>query len=214
MTQNAKRRVERIRLEKLAIAAEVCAWLDITKPYFDTLARGGVIEQAKTPDGQVVRGRYNLKDCVARYIAFLLSRTKDKPASGKEIEHWRTVKLKAEARVAELDLNVAQRKLIPMAEIEEQVGLMCAQLRGYWEGMPAHVAPLVVGKEDTGEVYGILDREMRLWWERLFIPSPERLNAPDKRVREYWQFLADREREQRQQGNGNGHTPEEVASDD
>jgi hypothetical protein len=212
VTQNAKRRVGRIRLEKLAIAGEVCAWLDITKPYFDTLARGGVIEQAKTRDGQIVRGRYNLKDCVRRYLGFLLSRTKEKPASAKELDRWKVTKLRAEARTAELDYDLALHNTYPKETVEQGVALMCAQLRGYWEGLPAHVSPLLVGKENTQEVYDILAREVRGWWERLFIPSPEQLAAPDKKTREYWRFLA--EREQQANGNGNGHTPAEVAPDD
>lgn len=132
--------------------ATLAATLDIGERRVQQLANEGLIPK---PDS---RGEYDLVGCVRGYIARLKEEKRPKAESEQE-QLLREQKIRlttAQADTAELDLETKRGKLLVADEVELAWSGAVLRCRQRMLGLPATVAPLVVGKKNAVEIETVI----------------------------------------------------------
>lgn len=125
--------------------------LGVTKRMIGKLAEDGVIDR-------VARGKYDLADCVKKYIEFRISGVKNKgPRSLDSIKADHEV---LKMRKTELSIRLIEGKLHRADDVRRFWTSMAAAVKSRLLAIPVKVTPEVAGLEDRAEIQKILSREI------------------------------------------------------
>jgi hypothetical protein len=166
-------------------------YLDISGPYMSELTTAGVLFWMKNKNGAELRGQFDLKENVVAYVRWLWKRTREKPASGQEYDRLRCQKMAAQARTFELRNLMITGKLADLDDVNSVVIEMHIATRAKLLGYPAHVARLVVGKEDIAEIISILYAEMEKALVDLQPVDRDEVRSRNQKMRQFAQVMSD-----------------------
>ena len=120
----------------------ICKMLDLTPRRVQQLAKEGIIPKTE-------KGKYDLVGCVRGYVHYLRDRALGKDADLDGFQ-WRVRKLKAEALMAEMELDEMRQILIRVEKVEGYLEKLFTAMKQQLLGMPTKVAPMLLA-EDTVE---------------------------------------------------------------
>lgn len=105
------------------------------------------------------RGRYPLVPCVHWYVKYWQDRAESRVASGSgaDLERARAKKTIAEASLAELELEAAHGRMIPLDTHERRVEVIAARLASRIKGLGRYIAD-VQRATAAVEAAAVLDR--------------------------------------------------------
>jgi len=129
----------------------ICKMLDLTDRRVQQLAKQGVLPKTE-------KGKYDLVGCVRGYVHYLRDRAlgKDSDLDGYQ---WRDRKLKAEALMAEMELNEMRESLIRVEKVENYLDKLFTAIKQHILAMPTKVAPMVLSEEALEGVELVLQGE-------------------------------------------------------
>ncbi len=131
--------VRSIYKTKLATQKELAEHLDLSPQSVTDLVRKGVFLINKG------RSTVNIDACRVAYINFLrkAARYTKKDGSG-DINEEKTKLTAAQARKAELEVEIMEGKLVPIQEVEEFLIERFSNARAKWLGVPSKIAHKVI----------------------------------------------------------------------
>lgn len=103
------------------------------------------------------RGRYPLPESVRGYVRYLSAQASD---DATDLTAQRIRLTKAQADMAELDLQQRAGQLVSVDEITAEWGSMLATVRTRLLAMPAKLAPVIVTERTAGGAFAMLEREV------------------------------------------------------
>jgi len=131
---------------KLATQKELAEHLDLSPQSVTDLVRKGVflINKGRSP--------VNIDACRIAYINFLrkAARYTKKDGSG-DINEEKTKLTAAQARKAELEVEIMEGKLVPIQEVEEFLIERFSNARAKWLGVPSKIAHKVITVDTFAE---------------------------------------------------------------
>jgi len=137
---------------KLATQKELAEHLDLSPQSVTDLVRKGVflINKGRSP--------VNIDACRIAYINFLrkAARYTKKDGSG-DINEEKTKLTAAQARKAELEVEIMEGKLVPIQEVEEFLIERFSNARAKWLGVPSKIAHKVI----TVDTFAEAEREIK-----------------------------------------------------
>jgi len=137
---------------KLATLKELAEHLDLSPQSVTDLVRKGVflINKGRSP--------VNIDACRIAYINFLrkAARYTKKDGSG-DINEEKTKLTAAQARKAELEVEIMEGKLVPIQEVEEFLIERFSNARAKWLGVPSKIAHKVI----TVDTFAEAEREIK-----------------------------------------------------
>jgi phage terminase Nu1 subunit (DNA packaging protein) len=144
--------VRSIYKTKLATQKELAEHLDLSPQSVTDLVRKGVflINKGRSP--------VNIDACRIAYINFLrkAARYTKKDGSG-DINEEKTKLTAAQARKAELEVEIMEGKLVPIQEVEEFLIERFSNARAKWLGVPSKIAHKVI----TVDTFAEAEREIK-----------------------------------------------------
>ena len=144
--------VRSIYKTKLATQKELADHLDLSPQSVTDLVRKGVflINKGRSP--------VNIDACRVAYINFLrkAARYTKKDGSG-DINEEKTKLTAAQARKAELEVEIMEGKLVPIQEVEEFLIERFSNARAKWLGVPSKIAHKVI----TVDTFAEAEREIK-----------------------------------------------------
>ena len=144
--------VRSIYKTKLATQKELADHLDLSPQSVTDLVRKGVflINKGRSP--------VNIDACRIAYINFLrkAARYTKKDGSG-DINEEKTKLTAAQARKAELEVEIMEGKLVPIQEVEEFLIERFSNARAKWLGVPSKIAHKVI----TVDTFAEAEREIK-----------------------------------------------------
>ncbi len=108
-------------------------------------------------------GRYNLQDCVKKYIAFLKASSNAEADNSKlkeSLDYERFLHEKAKREKAELELAHIKGTMYYSYEIERVMTRMLYDFRGKLLALPSKVAPSLIARKDIAVIQDILQKEV------------------------------------------------------
>jgi len=143
-------------ISDLIVTTDVMAGiLGFTRQRVNQLAKEGVLEK-KAP------GRFYLMHNIKKYIEFIrLGSTEDEDDAATYYWEEKGIHERAKREISELKLAVLKNRLHDAADIEMVITGMLVTFRSRMLGMPAKLAPLLIGQTNQAEVQTILDKEVR-----------------------------------------------------
>jgi hypothetical protein len=131
---------------------DICHYLSISQTTFENIQRKG--KYFEKPEG---RGNYDLRKCIADYIAYKSEALTSKNSAMDK------AKLKKEEALAEMNaIQVAEKKgtMIKKSEAIEAVQKVLLVFKQRAQGMPTKLAGKLLGKKSKAVVKDILDKEV------------------------------------------------------
>jgi hypothetical protein len=126
------------------------------------LRNEGLFAPVRNADGDMVPDRYNLCDCVGRYIGRrrqkLKTVTEGKPKTAYERVNLDRVKAATETAV--FRNMVLRGTLVRTEDIHSVMSETMVSLRSRLLGFKSRVNPFLAGKEDHGEIARIINQHM------------------------------------------------------
>lgn len=90
---------------------------------------------------------YDLSECIQAYIAH--KKESEKPEAEDQLKALRERKLRAEVRAAEIEVDEAEGRLIPLETHEVRIGAICDRLRSLLMTVPSkYLARIQVAKTE------------------------------------------------------------------
>ncbi len=138
--------------DEIVTAAVLAVWLNLTSRRIQQLAAEGVIEKAG-------RGRYPLRDSVARYTGWLKRQLEDRNLghpdddARKESARYNA----ARADLAELELKQKLGQLAPTEDIELALSALLSGIRAQILAVPAETAQELAEAVEAAECHGIVE---------------------------------------------------------
>lgn len=157
-------------VSSVTVAGTVLADLfGLTERRIRQLAEEGIITK-------VTRGRYDLSTSVRNYIVHLKTNNdlKDNKTDGKlDIENEEVLLVKARREKVELEVAAMKGQMHYSYDVERVMNDMLANFRAKILALPTKAAPLLILKEEIGEIQGILRNEMLEALKELSSYNPE-----------------------------------------
>ena len=140
----------------------VTDWCRLSAQDASRLRNEGLFAPIRNADGDMVPDRYNLCDCVGRYIGRLRQKLKDvieaNPKTAYERVNLERVKAATETAVMR---NMILRGILVRAEdIHSVMSEIMVSLRSRLLGFGSRLGPLLAGKEDAGEIARIINEQL------------------------------------------------------
>lgn len=123
---------------KTATVKQVAALLDLTPRRVQQLVADGTLP------GPVSRGSYDLVGCVHGYVRWLREQADGKKADSARSD-WLTRKTAAQARLAELEVEREQGRLISIDDVDRMLSEPLERVRAKILNMPSRYARQIVG---------------------------------------------------------------------
>ena len=163
-------------------------WLRITSATVAQLRNSGAFPPWRNPEGEIVADRFDLFDCVGRYLAHLRAKLKQKPTS--ELQQANLARTQAQAETFILRNELLKGTLYRADDVEAVVSEMCIAVRSNLMGFGAAVSMLLVGKENHEEITRIINEQMERALHDLKPPDPEAIRDRNRKMKEYTQVMA------------------------
>lgn len=110
---------------------ELAAALALSARQVRNLTDAGVF--VRKHDGKALR--YDLPACIQAYMAY--KREQERPKNEDQLKDLRERKLRAEVRAAEIGVEEAEGRLIPLDVHEQRIGAICDRLRALLMTIPS-----------------------------------------------------------------------------
>lgn len=127
--------------------------LMISERRLQQLAKEGVIPKTE-------RGRYELAPTVQAYIKFIRDRKSANPESTIDFNFEKARKTKAEADLAEMEVEKARGSLVTADDVARAIENDYLYIKDRFRTIPTRVAPLLVGEQNITKVKEILIHEI------------------------------------------------------
>jgi phage terminase Nu1 subunit (DNA packaging protein) len=132
-------------------ATVIAKLLLLTERRVQQLAGEGVIPKAE-------RGRYALAPAVQGYVRYLKDRAGGGDAETDEIGTSKARLIKARARMAELEADALEGKLLDRAEVERAWKTIVLNMRAKLMAIPVRAAPQIVTAPTIAQAAAMLER--------------------------------------------------------
>jgi phage terminase Nu1 subunit (DNA packaging protein) len=132
-------------------AGVIAKLLLLTDRRVQQLAAEGVIPKAE-------RGRYALAPAVQGYVKYLKDRAIGADAEGGDAENAKHRLIKARARMAELEADTLEGKLLDRTEVEQAWKTLVLNMRAKLMAIPVRAAPQMVTLPSIMQAAALLER--------------------------------------------------------
>jgi phage terminase Nu1 subunit (DNA packaging protein) len=140
-------------LPKEISAIELAKLFGITVPRISQLVSERVLPKAG-------RGRYPLALCVQAYIEYQKQITRNELNGGESLTAARKELTATKAELARLDLELKTGAVVPVAEVEQSLGMLVDAFRKRMLAMPSKFAQRIIATKSIVEVEGVLRDEV------------------------------------------------------
>jgi len=183
--QNATRRVGRLLPVKVYTSSEICSYLDITSPYLTKLVADKVLAFAKNDDGEVVNGRFHLRDTVRAYIKYILQRVKDKPSSAAAFDQARTRRMAETAKTAQIKNAIITGTVYLAKDVDQILSEKITWTKNRLLAFPAQLVRMTEGMDNEDEKIRIGQQMMYDCLVDLSVPTSEEVRSRDRKLQEF-----------------------------
>lgn len=141
--------------QQLGSTYEIAKLFEVTPRYVRKLRQAGVLENALTPSGEVIPGKFELGPTIRRYCRYLTNLTR---TEGVEIDlaAAKLVKARALAETETLRLKTLQSELHPAADVAVLMNYVLESLARRARALPDELAPKLVGETQISKIMNIV----------------------------------------------------------
>ena len=176
-----------ITLEKLAYV------LDLPIEEVMLMKDARVILQIKNADGDVVPNMFDVIKTMQKLLKEREAEREGVPSKtiNGRMDIAKVQKMQSQAEREMLHIEMMKGSIVRMEDVDAEVLDMILAIKSKLLGFAAHVARLILGKEDFDEVCGIMTGEMEKALIDLSTPSPDAIRARNRKLLKYTDAMAE-----------------------
>jgi phage terminase Nu1 subunit (DNA packaging protein) len=161
-------------------AEAIAKLFDCTPNYVWWLQKRGIITRVIGPDGEPLKGRYDLTPTVRAYIRYLKNAAELDSVGESELAQAKLMRLRAQGEAEVLRLKVLRGELHRAEDVEAVMNDLLSGIKMRLLAIPSRVARLLVGQSQIAKVVDILTGALESALGDVLNYRPEDFHARNK----------------------------------
>jgi hypothetical protein len=174
------------KAQRIVSLSKLAYVLDLHEEEVKLMVDARMIVETKNTDGDVIKGKFDLIKTLQKLLKDRETEAHGNPRTTiGRMDMAKMQKLQSQAERELLHNEMLKGSVVRMDDVDAEVTDMILAVKSKLLGFPAHIARLILAKEDFDEVCAIMTQELEKALIDLASPSSEAIYARNRKLQKY-----------------------------